>query len=1182
MQHSGGMSDSIRPYKLAHQILSLTGINLQRQSIIGFVELTLALQTEYLRQVKLNCKQCRVYRITLNDDLETTFSYCDPTQDIMQGSSNRDLESFAEAHEAAVNSTDPEYGRGELVVDIPVDAQDLIQEGQMLRIGVEFSLETPTAGVQFVLPDTDGTPAERGAHMFTYGFENSSRLWFPCIDSFCDLCTWKLEFTVDETLTAVSCGDLIETVYTPDMRRRTFHYHLALPTAAPNIALAVGPFEIYVDPHMNEITYFCLPNLLPQLKHTAKFMHATFEFFEEVLANRFPYSCYKQVFVDETYEDVSSYATLSILSVNLLCPPQVIEQVYETRRCLALALAHQFFSCFISLTGWSDAWLTLGISHYLTGLYVKKFFGMNYHRDWMYSEMQEVIKYEQRYGPIVLDNSGAAPTGSHAPPTFHPLHSQKEFYFPLSSVHTVSPRYLEVYTKKSHLIMRMIEQRIGAELLLQVFNKQLSLAMNACEQRFSYDAWGSILLSTSTFLKAIYTVTGKDINVFCDQWVRQGGHARFHMSFVFNRKRNTVELKISQDQVGSRGVRLYMGPLLVHLQELDGTFKHTLQIEGINASADLVCHSKSRRQKKKKIPLCTGEEVDMDLNAMDPDSPVLWIRLDPEFSVVRETVVEQPDYQWQFQLRHERDVASQIEAVDALVRYPSPASRSALTDVLENEQCYYRVRIRAAHALAKVANALVSSWSGQPAMMVIFRKMFGSKSCPHIVQLNDFENLQVYYIQKTIPIAMATLRNSHGICPPEVSKFLLDLFKYNDNSRNKYSDNYYRAALIEALGESVTPVVSLVSQLGAASITPDSLSPETRQLLDEIVRALNLDKLLPCYKFVVTQACLRALRKLQRCGHLASRPQLFKGYAAYGQFIDVRLVALSCLVDYGVSVSLTNPCLSPRHVRLVALSCLVDYVQADGQEEDLLFLLSILEADPVPQVRRQLARMLVDTPPFERGRKHPLDTGDVAIRLWMLMNAGCAYDSQLRCAVVDLYYVLYGRGQPSWIPELSHFPTMDGRLKEDPLADDPPLPSTTRLSRHELELERARARARRSALEPPPSPPPPPPPEDRSPPPPPPPGAEPALDLDDLVSVEMVSDDETRRDDVSGVGSEGTGATARKEGMDIGQDGRGRLGRWTMSGRRLQVVAFRFTYFSAVVILGLDRYGLTHVCHNAL
>ena len=57
---------------------------------------------------------------------------------------------------------------------------------------------------------------------------------------------------------------------------------------------------------------------------------------------------------------------------------------------------------------------------------------------------------------------------------------------------------------------------------------------------------------------------------------------------------------------------------------------------------------------------------------------------------------------------------------------------------------------------------------------------------------------------------MAGLRNSHNICPPEVLKFLLDLFKYNDNSKNTFSDNYYRAAMVEALGETVTPVVSVL------------------------------------------------------------------------------------------------------------------------------------------------------------------------------------------------------------------------------------------------------------------------------------------------------------------------------------------------------------------------------------
>lgn len=76
--------------------------------------------------------------------------------------------------------------------------------------------------------------------MFTHGTENASRLWFPCVDSYCEPCTWKLEFTVDSTMTAVSSGDLLEVVYTTDLRKKTFHYFVGVPTSAPNIALAVG------------------------------------------------------------------------------------------------------------------------------------------------------------------------------------------------------------------------------------------------------------------------------------------------------------------------------------------------------------------------------------------------------------------------------------------------------------------------------------------------------------------------------------------------------------------------------------------------------------------------------------------------------------------------------------------------------------------------------------------------------------------------------------------------------------------------------------------------------------------------------------------------------------------------------------------------------------------------------
>lgn len=68
-------------------------------------------------------------------------------------------------------------------------------------------------------------------------------------------------------------------------------------------------------------------------------------------------------------------------------------------------------------------------------------------------------------------------------------------------------------------------------------------------------------------------------------------------------------------------------------------------------------------------------------------------------------------------------------------------------------------------------------------------------------------------------------------------------------------------------------------------ITAESLAPDTKQVLDEISRYLNLEKLLPSYKYTVTLSCLRAIRKLQKMGHLPSNPGLFKDYAAYGEAI---------------------------------------------------------------------------------------------------------------------------------------------------------------------------------------------------------------------------------------------------------------------------------------------------------
>ena len=1003
-----------RPYKLIHQLLCIKSINFQRQSLVGLTELTLVPVREFLK-IRLNCRQAKIYKIIVNDSIDVNISYHDPTLEVCQDDAKygkKSVDQFSQAHIAAVSATDPDRGHGEIVVTIPACLTANIAEGRNIKVMVEFAIERPLGGIHFVIPQTDGSLGEIGAHLFTAGYENCSRHWFPCIDAFSEPCTWKLEFTVDAAMTAVACGDLMETVYSSDMKKKTFHYQITTPTCAPKIGLAVGPFEIFVDPNMHEVTHFCLPHLLPLLKETCAFMHETFEFYEELLSFRYPYSCYKQVFVDEAYSSSQSYATLAILDTNLLHSKHIIDQTYETRRILSRSLAEQYFGCFITMNSWADAWLTKGIANFLGYQYYKKAFGNNEYRMCIMKMLDEVIDYEQKFGGFPLDPSGHR-------------HSE-DFHFSNRSLQTLSPLYLDAYTKKATLVIRMMEERIGRELLLQVFNKLLTLATVASQQKVTPNnasAWSNMLLSTASYSRAIFVVTGKDIEAFLAQWVNRGGHAKLTGSFVFNRKRNTVELEIKQLDTSATGVRKYMGPLMVWIQELDGSFKHNLQIEENTTKHDITCHSKSRRNKKKKIPLCTGEEVDMDLRGMDPDSPVLWIRVDPDMQLLRQVVLEQPDYQWQSQLRYERDVTAQAHAICQLEKYNTPATRDALTDMIENEHCFYRIRCEATMCLKSVANSMSANWTGPPPMINTFKKLFGSFSCPNIIKLNDFSKFQLYFLQKAMPVAMAGLRTSHGICPQDVVRFLLDLFKYNDNSKNKFSDNYYRASLISALAETVTPAVTavLARSVQLQSSPAETLSSETKLILEEITRYFNLEKLMPCYKLTVTVSCLKAIRRLQKMGHLPSNPALFKEYAQYNVFVEVRKAAIEALVDV---------------------------IRAEQRREDLDFLLDLVEGDQIPSVRHAIVYMLIESPPFtKKDTSHPLNTPDLVERIWKLMNLSLSFDNQLRCLLVDLYLTLYGRSRPSCLPKhelsmvfnlkekiaITHLP--DERMEEGGVAD---------------------------------------------------------------------------------------------------------------------------------------------------
>ncbi len=59
--------------------------NLLPSSSLRYVELTIVPSKDNLKYIRLNAKQLRIYRVCLNETVEASFQYFDPTLEVCQG-----------------------------------------------------------------------------------------------------------------------------------------------------------------------------------------------------------------------------------------------------------------------------------------------------------------------------------------------------------------------------------------------------------------------------------------------------------------------------------------------------------------------------------------------------------------------------------------------------------------------------------------------------------------------------------------------------------------------------------------------------------------------------------------------------------------------------------------------------------------------------------------------------------------------------------------------------------------------------------------------------------------------------------------------------------------------------------------------------------------------------------------
>ena len=985
-----------RPFKLISQIINLTDIDFRKRSIsLNTILNFLPLNPPKPPKLFLNCQQMSILKLLVNNK-EAKYSYIDPCLEICyNNTTRRDVKYFFQSNRENVLYSDLDLfgGIGELVISIP---QSELNFSDILKINIECKLDKPKGGIQFILPRSnslslDNTTIPQGAHLFTSTQGNTSRLWFPCVDSYSELCTWEINICCPGGCFALSSGDLIDHKYMIEAKRKLFKYQLCIPTSAPNIGLAVGTFEVYPDPTNQQVSYFHLPEIFPIVEHTISFLKRVYEYLRDLLNFSLPYQMYKIVFVCDPTSDFTSYSSLTICNVDFLHPREVIDQAIDTRKMLISAITSQYFGNFLCPFTWNDYWIVHGLKGYASGLIFKNVFGTNEYNFLIREKIDAVFNF---YSQPDVENfplhfcKDQLPTFSSSSnsvkPRAHMLSISDNFFHPVLS----TSEELFAFHNKASLVVRMLSLRIGKDVLLKVIQKVLAICLQSSKSE-NYSDWATMLVSTYGFVRLILTVSGKDISSFMHNWVCSFSIPSLSIGYTFNRRKNSVEFEVKQDSISCIKSK-FTGPLVIVVQEIDNFYLQTIQIEDLISRHEIQFHSKLKRSKRKqKCILFNGLEIEIDVTTCELEYPLLWIKPDPQMCWMSKIYIDQPTQMWLNLLKHEKDAISQRDAIIALTKGNVKEVISLLVEMLLDINNFYRVRMLCIQCLIQLLN---KNYFHENSLNMIdcFYKLYGSKEFHNIVAPNDFSNFGFYFLQKEMPLAIAGLRNQQQQTPKEVLNFLIDLIKCNENTFNDYSDDYYVASLVQAISNSLTiPLNCLSSKSNINTPYFSTLSTEIFEIIRLIVHLLNIEKLLPSYKYVITCSCVATIRLFHIFGFIPLNLEFFYTYV-HGQYSHVQFVALKAIIEI-----------------------------LSSMQDDKLFrdFLNFIGNHDCISFRSRAIEILSNSPPFIKKKTSHLNKPELVEQLWVFMNYSAVFNPQIRMQFARLYLTLYGRVTPSCLPQ---------------------------------------------------------------------------------------------------------------------------------------------------------------------
>ena len=171
-------------------------------------------------------------------------------------------------------------------------------------------------------------------------------------------------------------------------------------------------------------------------------------------------------------------------------------------------IAHQWFGNAVTESTWDDAWLSEGFATYFTMLFIEHAYGRAELLEQLNTAKQKVYEYAEK------------------DPTYKIIDNRSPENIPVTNALTY---------QKGAWILHMLRNQIGDLAFKQGIREYYRNFMNSNA-------------TTTDFRLAMERVSGKDLKIFFNQWLYQGGNLTVNGYWHFNNEKKQLEITLEQTQ----------------------------------------------------------------------------------------------------------------------------------------------------------------------------------------------------------------------------------------------------------------------------------------------------------------------------------------------------------------------------------------------------------------------------------------------------------------------------------------------------------------------------------------------------------------------------------------------------------------------------------------------------------